>query len=44
MSFHSKGGLRTLQVDPNVNRMVKGAILISAVILSGYAARGRGRT
>lgn len=37
-------GMQTLQVDPNVNRMVKGAILISAVVLSGYAERRRGRT
>jgi ribose transport system permease protein len=37
-------GMQTLQVDPNVTRMVKGGILISAVILSGYALRRRGRT
>jgi len=37
-------GLQTLQVDPDLNRMIKGGILISAVILSGYAARRRGST
>jgi hypothetical protein len=44
MRFHPTGGLRTLQVDPDVGRTVEGAILVSAVILSGYASRSGGRT
>jgi ribose/xylose/arabinose/galactoside ABC-type transport system permease subunit len=35
-------GMQTLQVDPNLTRMVKGGILIAAVVLSGYAVRRRG--
>lgn len=34
-------GMQTLQVDPNLTRMVKGGILVVAVVLSGYAVRRR---